>query len=172
MMLTANNLKMDVRAGTIADVPVLLSFIRAMAAFEKLEVSATEESLKTALFGENPAARVILVFVKDQPIAYVTYFFTFASMTGKRGLWLDDLYVDPAFRKKGVGQTLMAYLAGIARQNHCGRFEWMVLEWNTSAIRFYERLGASILPDWRICRLDEAQLAHLAEKQAWANDGG
>ena len=162
MILVANGIDVEVRTGTAADVPLLLAFIRSMAAFEKLTASATEDSLRAALFGEAPAARTLLAFSGGEPIAYVTYFFTFATMTGKRGLWLDDLYVDPAFRGKGIGRALMAYLADIAVKNQCGRFEWMVLDWNEAAIGFYKRIGASVLDGWRICRLEDEQLAHLA----------
>jgi len=164
MMLRVHDVEVEVRAGTIADVPLLLAFIRAMGAFERLPVSATEESLREALFGEAPAARTLLALVGGKPIAYATYFFTFGTMVGKRGLWLDDLFIDPAFRRKGIGQTLIAYLADIALQNQCARFEWMVLDWNESAIAFYERLGATLLTDWRICRLEEAQLSGVAGK--------
>ena len=120
MRLVANNIDVEVRPATSADVPLLLSFIRSMAAFEKLTVTATE------------------AFVDGQPIGYVTYFFTFATMEAKRGLWLDDLFIDLAFRRKGIGRALMAYLADVARQNQCGRFEWMVLDWNEGAISFYK----------------------------------
>jgi GNAT superfamily N-acetyltransferase len=164
MILMANNVKVEVRAGTPADVPLLLTFIRAMAAFEKLPVSATEESLHAALFGEAPAARALLAFVEGKPIGYATYFFTFTSMMGRRALWLDDLFIDPAFRGKGIGKALMAYLANIAVQNQCARFEWIVLDWNTSAIEFYKGLGADVLTDWRICRVDEAQLRQIASR--------
>jgi hypothetical protein len=129
MILTVNDTDVEVRAGTPADIPLLLTFIRAMAAFEKLEASATEESVRSALFGDPPAARTLLAFVGGKPIGY---------------------------------GALMAYLAGIALQNRCARFEWIVLDWNTSAIEFYKRLGAECLPDWRICRVDEAHLAGLA----------
>ena len=81
---------------------------------------------------------------------------------GRRALWLDDLFVDPAFRGKGIGKVLMAYIASIAVQHQCARFEWIVLDWNTEAIEFYRRLGATILIDWRTCRLDEAQRTRLA----------
>ncbi len=172
MVLAVNDIEVEVRAGTPADMPLLLSFIRSMAAFEKLPVTATEESLRAALFGEAPAARTLLAFVDGSPIAYATYFFTFASMVGKRGLWLDDLFVAPAFRGKGIGQALMAYLADIARQNECGRFEWIVLDWNEGAIGFYRSLGAKILTEWRICRLDEAQLPRVASRLAIAKGGG
>jgi GNAT superfamily N-acetyltransferase len=163
-ILAANNLNLEVRPATVDDIPLLLSFIHSMAAFEKLAVSATEESLQDALFGAEPAGRALLVFLDGQPVAYVTYFFTFATMVGKRGLWLDDLYIDPAYRGRGIGQALMAYLAEIALRNRCGRFEWMVLDWNEAAIAFYRRLGAELLHDWRICRLDEGQLPALADR--------
>lgn len=163
MLLTVNDIKVEVRAGTPADVPLLLRFIREMAAFEKLTVSATEESLHAALFGGVPAARALLAFVDGKPIGYATYFFSFTSMMGRRALWLDDLFVVPAFRSKGIGKALMAYLAGIAVQNQCARFEWIVLDWNTEAIEFYQRLGANVVADWRVCRMDEAQLPRIAD---------
>lgn len=166
MVLRVGDLAVVVRAGTTDDVPLLLSFIQSMAAFEKLTVSATEQSLRTALFGENPAARTLLAFVERRPVAYATYFFTFATMVGQRGLWLDDLFVDPEFRGRGIGEALMAYLADVALRNDCARFEWMVLDWNRSAIGFYERLGATLLADWRICRLDERGLSDLAHRLA------
>ena len=162
MKLPVRNLDVDVREATPGDVPVLLSFFHAMAAFEKLTVSATEESVRASLFGPAPAARALLAFVDAKPIAYAIYFFTFSTMVGKRGLWLEDLFIDPAFRGVGLGRALMAHLADIAIEHDCGRFEWSVLDWNESAIGFYERLGARILRDWRICRLDEAQLADVA----------
>ncbi len=171
MLLRVGNLDVAVRAGTTDDVPLLLSFIQSMAAFEKLTVSATEESLRTALFGENPAARTLLAFVERRPVAYATYFFTFATMVGRRGLWLDDLFVDPEFRGKGIGEALMAYLADVALRNHCARFEWMVLDWNRSAIGFYERIGATLLADWRICRLDDGGLSGLARRLPLAEHG-
>ena len=168
MILAAGNLQVEVRAAAVDDVPLLLSFIHRMAAFEKLSVSATEESLAAALFGEAPAGYALLSLVDGHPIGYATYFFTFQTMVGKRGLWLDDLFIDPGFRGRGIGQALMGYLADIALQNHCARFEWMVLDWNESAIRFYQRLGATFLDGWRICRLDETHIAHVASQ--WATE--
>jgi GNAT superfamily N-acetyltransferase len=162
MMLTVNNLEVEVRPAAPADVPLLLTFIRKMAAFEKLTVSATEEALQAALFGGAPAAQALLVFVAGRPIGYAIYFFSFSSMMGRRALCLDDLFIDPDFRGRGIGKALMAHLAGIAMENRCARFEWIVLDWNTSAIEFYKRLGAEVLADWRICRLDEAQLPRVA----------
>jgi GNAT superfamily N-acetyltransferase len=162
MILHTDQIDIEIRPASREDIPLLLAFIRSMAEFEKLDVTATEETLGEALFGEAPAARALLAFVKGQPVAYVTCFFTFASMTGKRGLWLDDIYIDPAWRAKGIGKALMLHLARIAVENNCARFEWMVLDWNKSAIAFYESLGAKVLDEWRICRMDEAQIARAA----------
>ena len=143
-----------------------------MAAFEKLEVTATEESLADALFGVAPAAYTFFAFIHGDPIAYAAYFFTFSTMVGKRGLWLDDLFIQPAFRGKGIGRALMAYLADVAVQNDCGRFEWTVLDWNESAIGFYRSLGATLLTDWRVCRMDEAQWTRVAGTLSMAKRGG
>lgn len=156
------SLLLDVREATRDDVPLLLSFIRQMAAFERLTVTATEASLRDALFGDSPAAHAMLAYVGEQPVAYVTWSFSFASMVGRRVLWLDDLFVDPPFRGNGIGEALMRYLATIARRHDCARMEWMVLDWNERALAFYSRLGADPLPDWRICRLDGASLDKLA----------
>lgn len=161
---TRDGIPVAVRPGTPADLPVLLAFIQAMADFEQLTVTATADSLRAALFGEAPAARALLAFAGDRPIAYVTYFFTFATMVGRRGLWLDDVFVTPDFRGRGVGRALMAHLAEIARAHDCARFEWMVLEWNTTALKFYEQLGAEVLAGWRICRMGAGPLAALAEQ--------
>jgi GNAT superfamily N-acetyltransferase len=164
MKLNANGLEVEVRAGTKEDVPLLLTFIRAMAEFEKLEVTATEKVLQESLFGERPVAEVVLAFVNGKPAAYAVYFFTFGTMTGKRGLWLDDIFVNPEFRRRGIAKALMAYLAEIAVKNECGRFEWMVLDWNKTAIALYQDMGATVLDEWRICRLENAALAEMANK--------
>ena len=123
--------------------------------------SGQEIDLREATVADVP---LLLAFVDGRPVAYATYFFTFSTAAGRRGLWLEDLFVDPAFRGKGLGETLMARLAGIAVQHGCGRFEWIVLDWNESARRFYDRLGATLLAEWRMCRLDGARLGALAER--------
>jgi GNAT superfamily N-acetyltransferase len=163
MKFSLADFDIDVRPGTLDDIPQLLTFIRQMAEFEKLEVPTTETILKESLFGDRPAASFFLVYVDDQPVAYVTYFFTFSSMVGKRGLWLDDLFVIPEFRRRGIAKALMPYIADIAKQNDCGRFEWIVLDWNQNAIEFYKKLGAEILPEWHLCRLDEEILTRVAK---------
>ncbi len=161
-LIAKDNIQVEVRDATVDDIPALLSFIRSMAVVEKLTVSATEESLREALFGDMPAARALMVCVDGSPVGYVTYFFTFATMTGRRGLWLDDIYIEPEHRGKGIGQAVMAHLAGIALRNKCARFEWMVLDWNEPALGLYRRLGAEILDEWRICRMEEGQMAGIA----------
>jgi GNAT superfamily N-acetyltransferase len=166
MKLIAGKIEVEVRPATIADVPLLLAFFRAMADFEKLTVTATEESVRASLFGDAPAAIALLAFVDGKPAAYAIYFFTFSTMVGKRGLWLEDLFVAPAFRGHGLGRALMAHLADVAMNHGCGRFEWIVLDWNEAAMRFYERLGATRLDNWRICRIDETQLPRLARGPA------
>jgi GNAT superfamily N-acetyltransferase len=154
MKLAVSNLNVDLRAATIDDVPVLLAFIRKMGAFEKLTVSTTEDDLRTSLFGDDPVTRALLMTVDGEPIGYATYFFTFASMTGRRGLWLDDVFVDEPFRRKGIGKAFMAFMTELAVKNKCARFEWMVADWNEPAITFYKGLGAEIFTNWYICRLE------------------
>jgi GNAT superfamily N-acetyltransferase len=161
---TADGITVDVRPATSADVSLLLDFFHAMAAFEKLPLTATADSIRDALFGDAPAAHALLIFVDDRAIGYAIYYFTFSTMVGKRGLWLEDLFVVPDHRGKGVGEAVMSHLATIAVANGCGRFEWIVLDWNAPALRFYERLGARVLPDWRICRLDESQMRDITRR--------
>jgi len=164
MKIATKDLEFEVRPGTADDIPLFLAFIRSMAEFEKLEVSATEELLKESLFGDNPAAQTLLAFVDGKPAAYVVYFFTFSTMVGKRGLWLEDVFVEEEFRGKGLGRALMACLADIAVKNKCARFEWVVLDWNKPAINLYEGLGATAMNDWNIYRFDGEEIAELARQ--------
>ena len=156
MRLAVRDLDVEVRAATPNDIPLLLTFIHAMAEFERLPVSTTEDSLRESLFSENPVARALLILVDDRPVGYATYFFTFASMVGTRGLWLDDLFIEESFRSKGIGRAFMAFMRELAEKNHCARFEWMVADWNAIAIDFYKSLGASVFTEWYICRLETA----------------
>lgn len=163
--LPVPGLEVEVRAAAEEDVPLLLSFIRSLAEVERLTVATTEESLRAALFGTPPAAQALLVLCGGKPIGYAVYFFTFATMAGKRGLWLDDLFIDAEYRGRGIGRAMMSYVAGLAVQNDCARFEWIVLDWNTPAVEFYRGLGASMFPDWLICRLDGTSLQRVAESR-------
>jgi GNAT superfamily N-acetyltransferase len=150
------------------DVPLILSFIREIAAYEKLthEVVATEEILRESLFGARPAAEVLIGYGGDQPAAYAVFFHNFSTFLGRSGLYLEDLYVKPDWRGRGLGKAMLLRLARLAKQRQCGRFEWTVLDWNEPAIGFYKKLGASLLDEWKICRLTGDALDQLGEERA------
>ena len=138
--------------------------IRALAEFEKLAhlCTASESDLEVALFGTRPAAEVLVAWKADDPAAFALYFHNFSTFLGQPGLWLEDLFVQPRYRRQGCAQALLRALAGIARDRGCGRFEWAVLDWNAPAIEFYRSLGASVMPDWRIVRVVGPALDALA----------
>jgi len=159
---------LQIRPATEHDVALVLEFIREIAEFEKLshQVTATEALLQDSLFGPSPGAEVLLAYQDDSPAAYAVFFHTFSTFLGKRGIWLEDLFVRPAFRRQGIGKALLQHIASIAKERDCGRLEWAVLDWNTNAIEFYKGLGAEVLPDWRICRMTGAALDGLAAPSA------
>jgi GNAT superfamily N-acetyltransferase len=151
---------------TPRDIPDLLQMIRALAEYEKLShlVVASEASVGKALFGVHPAAEALIareVGKNGTASGFALFLHTFSTFLGRRGLWLEDLFVYPAHRGKGLGRDLMATLAGIARERDCGRFEWAVLDWNVPAIAFYEAMGATLLADWRIVRVTGDALARF-----------
>lgn len=152
---------------TEADVPVILSFIRGLAEYEKLSHAcvATEESLRKTLFGEQRFAEVLIGRLNGTPVGFALYFHNYSTFLAKPGIYLEDLFVLPEHRGKGVGKALLVKLAQIARERNCGRLEWSVLDWNQPAIDFYQRIGAKLLPDWRICRMTDAEIAKLAESK-------
>lgn len=152
------------RAGTIADTPLILRFIRELAEYEKLlhTVTATEDSLRDTLFGLRPRAEVILAECEGRPAGFALFFHNYSTFLAKPGLYLEDLFVLPEFRGRGLGRALLTRLAAIAVERNCGRFEWTVLDWNEPGIRFYESLGASRLPDWRIFRVTGTALEKMA----------
>jgi GNAT superfamily N-acetyltransferase len=150
---------------TAADVPLLLSLVRELAEYEDLghEVQATPEHLHAALFGPDAVAHAIVVRAADgTPAGFALYFFNFSTFTGKRGLYLEDLYVRPEYRNRGFGRRLLAHLAGIAVSRDCGRMEWSVLNWNEMALRVYRAIGAQPLHEWTVQRLTGDALARLA----------
>lgn len=153
-----------IRAATPDDLPLILQFIRELAAYEKLsdEVTADEGRLHQTLFGERPAAECLLAMADDQPAGFAVYFTNYSTFLAKPGLYLEDLFVRPAFRGRGLGKALLLHLAKLANQRGCGRMEWSVLNWNQPAIDFYESIGARRLPDWTICRLSGPALARYA----------
>ncbi len=147
-----------------ADVPQILRFIRDLAAYEKLEhqVVATEPQLADHLFGDRPMAEVVMAEIDGRPAGFALFFPNFSTFLGRPGLYLEDLYVAPEFRGCGVGRQLLQHLAHLAITRGWGRMDWNVLDWNEPAVGFYQRLGATVMPDWRTCRLSGDALARLA----------
>ncbi len=154
-----------ISAATPADVPAIVGLINELAAFEALShlVKITPQSLQTHLFGARPVAEAVVVHSGSKVIAFALFFTNFSTFLGQPGLYLEDLYVQPAHRRLGVGRALLQHLAALAVQREYGRFEWSVLDWNQNAIAFYARQGATLLPDWRICRVTGAALQALAQ---------
>lgn len=152
------------RAAELRDVATIVQMIRELAEFEQLEhlVQATPEKLRPHLFGEKPVAEAMVAEVDGKAIAFALYFTNFSTFLAQPGLYLEDLYVQPAHRAKGVGEALLTRLAALAAERGCGRFEWSVLDWNANAIRFYERMGATVMPDWRIFRISGGALQAFA----------
>jgi GNAT superfamily N-acetyltransferase len=153
------------------DVPAVVSMIKALAEFEQLAhlCVATEDSLHAALFGPSPGVEVVVGKEADRAVAFALFFHNFSTFLGRKGLYLEDLFVEPAYRGRGYGKALLIHLARIAVARGCGRFEWAVLDWNEAALGFYRALGATVLPDWRITRLTGAALTHLAAQPAGDN---
>jgi GNAT superfamily N-acetyltransferase len=146
-----------IRSATVVDVPLILRFIRGLAAYEQLlpEVAATKERLKVSLFPADgrPAAECLLAFWQDQPAGFAVFFQSYSTFLAQPGLYLEDLFVEPALRSRGIGQALLRHCATLANTRGCGRMEWTVLDWNESAKRFYRKFGATEMNAWRLCRL-------------------
>ena len=156
----------EIRPAAPADVPAVHEMIGLLADYEKLSHLnvGSEADLRTALFGGRPAAEVLIACKNRTPVAFALFFHNFSTFLGRRGLWLEDLYVKPEFRRQGCAKALLQALARLARERGCGRFEWAVLDWNASAIEFYQSLGATVLPDWRIVRVVGPALDAMADK--------
>src|SRR5438132_3198461 len=154
-----------IRPARLEDVPVILQLIRDLATYEREpeQVTATEEQLVDVLFGEKPAAEVLLAFEGDSPVGFAVYFYNFSTWLGQPGLYLEDLFVKPDKRGNGYGRALLVELANIARDRDCGRMEWAVLDWNEPAIKFYRALGAKPMHEWTVFRLTRAGIASLAD---------
>ena len=155
LQYTGYDRSMEIVNATPADVGVILELIQALAEYEKLShiCVATEETLAEALFGARPAAEVILARLDGATVGFALFFQNYSTFLSKPGLYLEDLFVRPEARRKGVGKALLVQLAAIAKRRGYGRMEWSVLDWNELAIGFYQKLGAEVLPDWRICRV-------------------
>ena len=150
---------------TERDTPAILSLIRGLAEYERLvhEVEATEEGVRESLFGDWPAAEVVLAYAGAELAGFALFFHNYSTFLGRRGLYLEDLFVLPAFRSRGVGRRLLSHLARLAIERKCGRMEWWVLDWNESAIRFYRSLGAVAKDEWTVYRLSGDALDRLAD---------
>lgn len=153
-----------IRSATEEDVPLILTFIRDLARYEKLEheVVATAETLRATLFGQPRFAEVLFGEEDGQAVAFALFFHNYSTFVGRPGLYLEDVFVRPEFRGRGYGKAMLARLASIAVERNCGRFEWAVLDWNTPAIAFYKSLGARAVDEWTIFRMTGAALRKLA----------
>jgi len=154
----------EIRKADEADVPLILEFIQSLAEYERLRDScvATEEKLRTTLFSPNPAAEVIIARMDGEPMGFALFFHNYSTFLAQRGIYLEDLFVKPEARGKGIGFALLAALARTAVERDCGRLEWAVLDWNELAIDFYKRIGAVALDDWTVFRMTGQSLAALA----------
>jgi GNAT superfamily N-acetyltransferase len=153
-----------IRAAAAADVPELLRLVRELAVYEKLEhmVSGDEAMLRNSLFGARPVAEALIAERDGRAVGFAIYFMSFSTFLCKPGLYLEDLFVEPAHRGVGLGKALLGRLAALAVERGCGRFEWHVLDWNEPSIRFYESLGAKLMPEWELARMTENEIRALA----------
>jgi GNAT superfamily N-acetyltransferase len=156
-----------IRAAARADVPELLRLIRELAVYEKLEDQAqgTEPALAAALFGPRPVCEALVAEAGGRAVGFALYFITFSTFLCKPGLYLEDLFVEPAHRGSGIGKALLSRLAAIAVERGYGRFEWRVLDWNEPSIRFYEALGATLMREWLLARVTGPALQQLAAQR-------
>ena len=163
------NMKMEdnfsIRPAGVEDIPLILQLIRDLATYERAprDVTATEEQLRKVLFGEKPAAEVVIARAGDEAVGFAVFFHNFSTWLGRPGLYLEDLFVKPEERGRGYGRALLAHLARIAHERDCGRMEWAVLDWNDPAIQFYRKLGARPLDEWTVFRLTGDGITTLAQ---------
>jgi GNAT superfamily N-acetyltransferase len=162
----SNNTTFSIRPAQPSDIPHIHAMIVELAVFEKLEhlVVATEALLHEGLFGTKPSCEAIVGEENGQVVTFALFFHNFSTFLTKKGLYLEDLYVRESHRGKGYGTQMLKKLAQLAVERNCGRFEWSVLDWNEPAINFYKAMGASILPDWRVCRVTGEALTGLATR--------
>jgi GNAT superfamily N-acetyltransferase len=158
-------MKTTIRPATASDAPVLLTFIQELADYENLreEVRADEEQLRATLFGPRPFAEALLACADDEPVGFALFFHNYSTFLAQPGIYLEDLYVRPAWRGFGLGKLLLATVAQLAVERGCGRFEWAVLDWNKPSIDFYQSLGAEMKGDWRIMRTTGVALQRMAK---------
>jgi len=156
----------SIRPVAPGDEHALFALIQALAEYEKLThaVTGSAEQLARELFGARPLIEALLVETEGRVVAFALYFHNYSTFLTKLGLYLEDIFVLPEYRQRGIGKALLSAVAKVATERGCGRLEWSVLDWNESAIGFYRSLGASVLPDWRICRVAGEQMRALADR--------
>lgn len=157
--------KINIRSATIKDCALICQFVHQLAVYEKLEdeAVATDEDIASSLFGDKPQAEVVIAERGGEPLGFALFFHNYSTFLGRRGLYLEDLFVIPEARGSGAGKALLKHLAQLALERGCGRFEWWVLDWNTPAIDFYKSLGAEPMEDWTVFRLSGEALEKLAK---------
>ena len=156
----------QIRSATVSDVSVILSFVKKLASYERLshEVVATEELIRETLFGLRRTAEIAIGYLEAQPVGFVLFFHNYSTFLGKPGLYIEDLFVDEDYRRRGYGRALLLHVARLAKERGCGRLEWSVLNWNQPAIDFYKKLGASPMSEWTVFRVTGESLNELAGK--------
>ena len=162
----SNSSHFTIRPAAVADAPLILSLIKELAEYERLaqEVVATEEDIRKSLFGERPFAEALIGEHQKNPISFALFFYNFSTFKGKPGIYLEDLYVKPAYRGMGFGRRMLVHIARLAKERNCARFEWSVLNWNEPAIRTYEKLNAEPMKEWILYRLTGEALDDLSGK--------
>jgi GNAT superfamily N-acetyltransferase len=160
------NNTIEIKPATVKDIPLIFQFIKELAEYEKLlhEVVATEELLQETLFGDKSHAEVLIAYCDEKPAAFALFFHNFSTFLGKPGIYLEDLYVRPNWRGKGIGQQMLVHLARVAKDRQCGRLEWWVLDWNETAIKFYKKMGARAMDEWTVHRVTGQALDDLASE--------
>jgi GNAT superfamily N-acetyltransferase len=164
MIFSASLPDFEIRPATIDEVPLILSFIKKLAQYERLahEVVATEESLRETLFNSRKTAEVVIGDLQNKPIGLVLFFHNYSTFLGRPGLYIEDLFVDETYRRRGFGSALLSYVARLAIERNCGRLEWSVLDWNKPAIEFYTKFGAVPMSGWTVFRVTGQSLENLA----------
>lgn len=154
----------EIRQATVEDSALILSLVTELAIYEKAEneVIATKSDIENSLFGSDSTTNAVICNIDNEPIGFAVYFYNYSTWLGKRGLYLEDLYISPKYRRAGAGKALLKHLAQIAISKNCGRFEWSVLDWNEPAIRFYQSIGARSQDEWVAYRLTGKALEELA----------
>jgi GNAT superfamily N-acetyltransferase len=164
-MTTTGIVNFTIKPATKKDVPVILDFVTKLADYERLsdEVVATEELLQRTLFGQRRTAEVAIGYFNSDPVGFVLFFHNFSTFLGRSGIYIEDLFVDESFRRRGFGRALLTHVAKLAAARQCGRLEWSVLDWNEPAVNFYKKLGAMPMTEWTVFRVTGDKLRQLAE---------